>query len=90
MAPAVASAGAVGSTIGKVHCVGAGTTVSNVRVTGAGSISVVTVDTVAVGATTAGVAAGVGCTSVLTVSSGVGTVVVQSVVTVQSEAAGAK
>jgi len=92
VAQAVASAGAVGSTIGKVHCVGAGTTVSNVRVTGAGSMSVATVgaDIVAVGATIAGVAAGVGCTNVLAVGSGVGTVVVQSLVAVQSEAAGAK
>ena len=92
VAPAVASAGAVGSTIGKVHCVGAGTTVSNVRVTGVGSMSVVTVgtDTVAVGATTAGVAAGVGCINVLAAGSGVCTVVVQSVVTVQSEIAGAE
>ena len=66
---------------------GAGTTVSNVRVTGAVIMSGATVgtDTVAVGATTAGVAAGVGCTSVLTVGSGVGKVVV-----VQSVVAGAK
>ena len=77
--------------MGKVHCVRVGTTVSNVRVTGADSMSVVTVDagTVVVGATTAGVAASVGCTSVLAVGSGVGRVVVQSVA-VQSEAAGAK
>ena len=91
VAPAVASAGATGSTMGKVHCEGAGTTVSNVRVTGVGSMSVATVGvyTVAVGATTAEVAASVGCTSVLAVCSGVGTVT-QSVVTVQSETVGAK
>jgi len=55
-------------------------------------MSVVTVDadTVAVGATTAGVAASVGCTTVLAAGSGVGTVVVQSVVAVQSETAGAE
>jgi len=76
--------------MGKVHCVGAGTTLSNVRVTGVGSTSVVTVDAdiVAVGATTSGVAAGVGCTSVLAVGSGVP--VTQSVVAVQSEAVGAE